>query len=114
MTKITLIFAIFFALLKERIHGQVLERFEKEKQKPEKKRNLITFVSEGGVAKLVHGVPIGCRKYGLEHNNNPIERHNEDIRQRYRIMREFKSFYSADDFLKLRRIYTTLLEVIPD
>ena len=67
LTKITLIFAIFFSLLKERIHDQVLEGFEKEKHKPEKKRNLITFVSDGlaqyktcfedffgGIAKLVH------------------------------------------------------------
>ena len=117
MTKITLVFAIFFSLLKERIYDQVIERFEKEKHKPEKKRNLITFVSDGlaqyktcfevffgGVAKLTHGVPIACRKYGLEHNNNAIERHNEDIKQRYKIMRDFKSSPSAAAFLKLRRI----------
>ncbi|MDP2766349.1 MAG: hypothetical protein Q8O41_02710, partial [Candidatus Methanoperedens sp.] len=27
-----------------------------------------------GSCKLVHGVPIGCKKYGLEHNNNCAER----------------------------------------
>ncbi|HEC76343.1 MAG TPA: DDE domain-containing protein, partial [Thermoplasmatales archaeon] len=54
--------------------------------------------------KLIHGVPIACKKYGLEHNNNPIERYNEDVKQRYKIMRGFKSFESADAFLSLRRI----------
>jgi len=40
----------------------------------------------------------------LEHNNNPIEGYNEDIKQRYKVMRGFKSFESADAFLDLRRI----------
>ncbi|MGC8816667.1 MAG: hypothetical protein ACP5PX_02485 [Candidatus Hadarchaeum sp.] len=47
------------------------------------------------IAKLVYGVPIACRQYGLQFNNNPIERHNEDIKQRYKVMRSFKSFASA-------------------
>lgn len=34
------------------------------------------------IAKLVHGVPIACRQYGLRHENNKIERHNEDNKQR--------------------------------
>lgn len=37
------------------------------------------------------------------HNNNPVERHNEDIKQRYKVMRYFKSFASAEAFLALRR-----------
>ena len=56
------------------------------------------------IAKLVHGVPIACKKYGLKHNNNPIERYNEDVKQRYKTMRGFKSFTSANAFLGLRRI----------
>jgi len=56
------------------------------------------------IAKIVHGVPIACRQYGLRFNNNPIERHNEDIKQRYKVMRHFKSFASAEAFLKLRRV----------
>jgi transposase-like protein len=55
------------------------------------------------IAGLVHGVPIACRRYGLKHNNNPIERHNQDIKQRYKTMRNFKSFDSAGAFLELRR-----------
>ncbi|MDI6819675.1 MAG: hypothetical protein QMC89_02045, partial [Candidatus Hodarchaeaceae archaeon] len=55
------------------------------------------------VAKLVFGVPIACKQYGLEYNNNPVERHNGDIKQRYKIMRHFKSFASAEAFLSLRR-----------
>ena len=27
------------------------------------------------------------KKYGLKHNNNPVERYNEDVKQRYKIMR---------------------------
>ena len=54
--------------------------------------------------KLTHGIPIACRKHGLKHNNNPIERYNEDIKQRYKVMRCFKSLESADAFLDLRRM----------
>ena len=40
----------------------------------------------------------------MKHNINPIERYNEDVKQRYKIMRSFKSFESANAFLSLRRI----------
>ena len=33
-----------------------------------------------------------------------VERYNEDVKQRYKIMRDFKSFESANAFLSLRRI----------
>lgn len=36
MTKITLIFAIFFSLPRERVYDQVVEIFEKEKHELEK------------------------------------------------------------------------------
>ncbi|MEM2258775.1 MAG: hypothetical protein QXE46_02605, partial [Candidatus Thermoplasmatota archaeon] len=49
-------------------------------------------------------VPIACKKYGLKYNNNPVERYNEDVKQRYKTMRSFKSFDSANAFLSLRRI----------
>lgn len=51
--------------------------------------------------KLVHGVPIACKKYGLEHNNNCIERDNERIKGRYKTMRGFNGFKSAQDILFL-------------
>jgi len=107
----------FFKELKNRIGEQIHEVFGRERYKPLRERKLVTFVSDKlwqyrtvfnryfhRIAKLVHGVPIACRQYGLKYNNNPIERHNEDIKQRYKTMRHFKSAASADAFLKLRRV----------
>jgi len=53
------------------------------------------------VAELAHGVPIACKKYGLEHNNNCMERDNERIKQRYKTMRGFKDFDDAEETLSL-------------
>jgi transposase-like protein len=55
-------------------------------------------------AQLTFGAPIACRKYGLKHNNNSIERHNEDYKQRYKVTRGFKSSDSGETFTELRRI----------
>ena len=106
----------FFRELKKSIGGQVHAVFRRERHKPPKERKLVTFVSDKlgqyktafnrhfyRVAKLVHGVPIACKRHGLKYNNNPIERHNGDIKQRYKVMRHFKSFGSAGAFLALRR-----------
>ncbi|TDA32743.1 MAG: hypothetical protein DSO04_00950 [Hadesarchaea archaeon] len=107
----------FFRELKNRVGGQVREVFERERRRPPGERRLVTFVSDGlgqyrrafnrhfyRVARLVQGVPIACRQYGLRFNNNPIERHNQDIKQRYKTMRHFKSLASAEAFLDLRRM----------
>lgn len=51
--------------------------------------------------RMVHGVPIACRKYGLKHNNNPIERENERIKTRTKPMNGFKSHPSCKRFLDL-------------
>lgn len=59
------------------------------------------FYRQRGTCKLVHGVPIACKKYGLEHNNNCAERDNERIKQRYKTMRGFKNFDHAESFLAL-------------
>lgn len=57
------------------------------------------------MTKIAAGVPIACRKYGLEHNNNAIERYNGDIKDRIKIMRgEFRNFKKAEAFLNLKRI----------
>ena len=57
------------------------------------------------IAKLQFGVPIACKKYGLEHNNNPIERYNGKIKDRIKIMRGgFRSFERAEAFMNLRRV----------
>ncbi|KXA95222.1 hypothetical protein AKJ37_06995 [candidate division MSBL1 archaeon SCGC-AAA259I09] len=106
----------YFKELKNTIEEQVQDIYEKEKQNPSGDRNLVTFVTDklqqyenafekqlSHIADLDFGVPIASRKYGLEHNNNPIERHNGDIKQRYKVMRNFKSYESAAAFLSLRR-----------
>jgi hypothetical protein len=110
-------FDAFFKELKRAVGAQIHGVFALEKHKPPKERRLVTFVSDKlgqykrafnryfyRIARLVHGVPIACREYGLKFNNNPIERHNQDIKQRYKTMRHFKSFASAEAFLKLRRV----------
>jgi transposase-like protein len=51
--------------------------------------------------KMVHGVPIACRKHGLRHNNNPIERENQRIKTRTKTMRGFKNHISCKRFLNL-------------
>ena len=57
------------------------------------------------IAKLQFGVPIARKKYGLEHNNNPIERYNGKIKDRIKIMRGgFGSFGRAEAFMNLRRV----------
>lgn len=57
------------------------------------------------VATLRFGVPIKAKVAGLEHNNNPIERYNGDIKDRIKIMRgEFRDFKKAENFLNLKRI----------
>jgi len=107
----------FLREIKDSCYDQLLEKYRKEQHKPVRERKLIRFVSDGfenyrnafnklfyRVAELRFGVPIACKKYGLEHNNNPIERYNEGIAQRYKIMRGFKSFKSANSFLEMRRI----------
>lgn len=51
--------------------------------------------------RMVHGVPIACRRYGLKHNNNPIERENQRIKTRTKTMRGFKSHSSCKQFLTM-------------
>lgn len=61
----------------------------------------IFFYRVRGKCKLIHGVPIACKKYGLEHNNNCAERDNERIKQRYKTTRGFKNSESAENILRL-------------
>jgi len=57
------------------------------------------------VCKLNFGVPIACKKYGLEHNNNPIERYNGKLEDRLKIIRGgFGSFEGAKSFMDMQRI----------
>jgi transposase-like protein len=95
----------------------MLEVYAKEKHKPAKKRKLVTFVSDKfenyrnafnklfyRTCRLTFGVPIACKKYGLTHNNNPIERYNGDIEDRVKTMRNFGSHAGAGHFLDMKRI----------
>ena len=57
------------------------------------------------ICKLNFGVPIACKKYGLLHNNNPIERYNGKLKDRIKNIRSgFKNFDDARCFMDLRRI----------
>ena len=107
----------YFKRIKDKVYAQILERYQQEKNKSYKKRKLITFVSDefdnyrsGAVmhfyrtCKIVSGVPIACKKYKLEHNNNPIERYNQDIENRYKTTRHWGSFESASLTLRMRQI----------
>lgn len=107
----------FLEQIKTTCYKQILEIYNKEKIKQKEKRKFITFVCDGfanyksawsklfyGVTKLTSGVPIACKKYGLEHNNNPIERYNQDIKDQIKTKRHFGSFEGAEEFLNLRRI----------
>lgn len=107
----------YFKRIKSAVYSQALERYKKEKVKPMKIRRLLTFVSDGfenyrsgarkhfgRVCKIVFGVPIACRKYGLKHNNNAIEKYNQDLEDRYKTVRHWGSFGSAAAVLKMRQI----------
>lgn len=107
----------FLRQIKGTCYEQILDVYEKERCKPVKRRKLITFVSDGfenyknsfnklfyHICKLVFGVPIACKRYGLEHNNNPIERYNGDIMDRTKTMRDFGSHEGAESFLNMKQI----------
>ncbi len=72
--------------------------------KPKKERKLIIFVCDKfenygaafnkifyRVAALRFGVPIKAKRNGLKYNNNHIERYNQEIKDRIKIMRGFFS-----------------------
>lgn len=96
----------------------MLEIYKKEKHKKTEDRDLIEFTCDkfanyksafsklfGRVCRLNFGVPIACKKYNLEHNNNPIERYNGKIKDRIKSIRSgFKSFDGAEAFMNLRRV----------
>lgn len=94
-----------FKQIKQRCYEQFMQ---KKDNKP------IRFVSDGlehyikgfmkyfnRIAEITHGVPIACKKYKLEHNNNCIERDNLRLKQRYYSMKGFKDIESAEEFLHL-------------
>lgn len=59
--------------------------------------------------KFVHGVPIACRKHGLEHNNNPAEQEVKELKDWYRHMNGFSSDDSANDLLRGWMVHVLLV-----
>jgi transposase-like protein len=104
----------FLSVIRIWCYKQILECYQKERCKPLRKRHLITFVSDKfanyrnawkklfyRVTELRFGVPIACKKYGLEHNNNPVERHNREIGRRVDALNVFQTHYGASTTLTL-------------
>ena len=108
----------FLKQIKNNCYQQILERYLSEKHKKEEDRLLIEFVCDKfanykssfnkifyRVAKLNFGVPIACKKFGLKHNNNPVERYNGKLDDRLKIIRGgFGSFEGAKSFMDMQRI----------
>ena len=108
----------FLKQIKDNCGKQIQEVYEKEKHKKTEDRELINFICDKfanygsafsrlfyRTANLSFGVPIACIKYGLAHNNNPIERYNGKIDDRIKNIRSgFGSFKGAKGFMDLRRI----------
>ena len=104
----------FLMQIKRMCYGQILAKYLIEKSKPKNKRALITFVCDGcsifktafnilfgRVARLIFGIPIQYKKFGVKHNNNAIERHNREIKRRTIVLGSFRSFEGARVFLSL-------------
>lgn len=106
----------FLSQIKTTCYDQILAKYYLKKYTKIDKR--IVFVCDGfenyrnafkklfnRVAKLRFGIPIACKKFGLKHNNNAIERYNGKLKDRMNARRgEFKSFVCAEAFMNLQRI----------
>ena len=86
----------------------MLEQYKQELKKPAKKRKLIIFVSDKfanykgawkklfyRITRLTFGVPIACKKFGLKHNNNSVERHNRELSRRFDALNVFQTHEGA-------------------
>jgi transposase-like protein len=108
----------FLKQIKDSCYEQIKEVYEKEKHKRVEDRKLIEFTCDKfanyksafsrlfyRTANLCFGVPIACKKYNLEHNNNPIERYNGKLKDRMNGMRKgFSSFEGGESFMNLQRV----------
>jgi transposase-like protein len=107
----------FLSHIKQTCYSQILARYYTRKYF-DKDHRLIKFVCDGfwsyrkafnklfyRVAELQFGVPIACKKYGREYNNNAIERYNGKLKDRMNTRRgEFRSFEYAEAFMNLQRV----------
>jgi len=95
----------------------MLERYKKEQKKPVKKRRLFIFVSDKfgnykaawkklfyRITKLHFGVPIACKKHGLKHNNNSVERHNRELSRRFDALNVFQTHLGAEATSYLHKV----------
>ena len=95
----------------------MLKQYKNELKKPSKKRMLIIFVLDKfgnykaawkrlfyRVTKLRFGVPIACKKYGLDHNNNSVERHNRELSRRFDTLNVFQTHLGAESTSTLYNI----------
>ncbi|MDP3640055.1 MAG: hypothetical protein Q8R53_02520 [Nanoarchaeota archaeon] len=100
--------AAFLQQIKKWCYAQMLEQYKKESQKPVKKRKLIIFVSDKfgnyktawkklfyRITKMNFGVPIACKKFGVKHNNNAVERHNRELSRRFDALNVFQTHEGA-------------------
>jgi len=107
----------FLKQIKITCYKQILKKYNQERNKPKNKRKLIIFACDKfenyrtsfnklfyRVAKLRFGIPIKAKKNGLKHNNNHIERYNQEIKDRIKTMRNFGSDKGAENFLNLKHI----------
>ena len=108
----------FLSQIKITCYTQILREYYLQKYCKEYEDNRINFVCDKfanyksaftklfyRTCRLTFGVPIACKKYNLEHNNNPIERYNGKIKDRIKNIRSgFKNFDDARNFMNLRRV----------
>ena len=106
----------FLKQIKDNCYNQILREYYLKKYCKGNVDNRILFVCDKfasyksafsrlfyRTANLSFGVPIACKKYGLEHNNNPIERYNGKLKDRLNGMRKgFSSFEGAGYFMNLQ------------
>ncbi len=98
----------FLQQIKRWCYQQMLEQYKQELQKPAKKRKLIVFVSDKfwnykaawkklfyRITRIKFGVPIACKKFGLKHNNNSVERHNRELGRRFDALNVFQTHEGA-------------------
>ena len=107
----------FLRQIKNWCYKQIVEQYKMELKKPSKKRKLIVFVSDKfgnyksawkilfyRVAKLRFCVPIACKKFGLKHNNNHVERHNRELSRRFDALNVFQTHLGAQSTSTLCRM----------
>lgn len=108
----------FLKQIKDSCYNQILREYYLKKYCKLREDNRIVFVCDKfanyksafnklfyRTCILIFGVPIACKKYHLEHNNNPIERYNGKIKDRIKSIRSgFKNFDDAKAFMNLRRV----------